>query len=431
MKKIIFSLIIASHVFATGFDIDTASDLSNQKTLSASFETVLAWTNNFTESGKLVIVGGARLRNALSPGIPESSAEVWTKIYINGTPFSPSVRFHELPTNRVGFALSSISFAEAVDINPGQVIIGLSAMLSSGNVAYFDEPVMNFMFVPDSSSVTCYVARAFSVELTQQGDFQNIVSTNLPLSAGQYILIGSGSMGLKSHRYNGDFRVGSTDRNGPEIETELTDVGTDGMDECITTSFGEYVSSINVTNFFFQGRTFSGTATCYSAVLIIIYQQDYDAEFQLDDRIYSGNWEWSPSVEYIENKTNYYDLPRRVLHLCSLGLYATDLTARCQAKLFHETDMGTTPNRQKELANNFSIPRYYAAHLSAVYDVPSGSNTFFTQVNHPIGTGNPPLFSYNGERWQTFVAIPIPEPVLFFIFYLGLWFINSRCPFNL
>jgi len=83
MKKLLFSLIASSYIFAVGFDIDSAVDLNNVKSLSGSFDTVLAWTNNFTESGKLVIVVGARLRNTLAPGVPESSADVWTIITTN------------------------------------------------------------------------------------------------------------------------------------------------------------------------------------------------------------------------------------------------------------------------------------------------------------------------------------------------------------
>jgi hypothetical protein len=115
------------------------------------------------------------------------------------------------------------------------------------------------------------------------------------------------------------------------------------------------------------------------------------------------------------------------LQLSSFTLTTTNNRSRTKTQLlWNDATIGFP--REEELANGINIPYCYSSHSTWVTDFANGSNNFSTQVGHGIYDSAPTNSSISSpSRWQSTVAITIPEPfyscpanagVSFIIYYL-------------
>ena len=419
--------------FAGHVKIFSAKNNSQVIKLTNDLVSVVSFSNNFTESGKLLIFAETF---AYSPHFWSEPFEAQFAFELNGTIVQSSMHYQDVFTNRTGYAATTISFADALDISPGNNTINFQIKIKQQVDAYLSEPTMNMIFIPDNGSVvSCHVARMeIATPFTASSDWQDIIFTNLNLDAGDYLIVGTAAAAPVAGDQNANFylRAKAASYQLPQAEIDLKDIGDDGMDSSIVISRGDQIANTPVTNFHLQIRTPYDSVTLYRAALFIIYQpfNIFQPEIQIDSVPGPLTWDWSNSNSNFEKGVVYYSEPKTVLQLSSFTLITTN--NRCLTKtqlLWNDATVGFP--REEELANGINTPYCYSTHLTWVNKVASGSNIFSTLIGHGTYDSAPQDSSISSpSRWQSAVAVTIPEPFyLSFIIYC-LLFINRKFIFS-
>ena len=420
-----YCLLFSGMTFAGRVDLFSAENHDQAIELTNELKTVVAFTNNFIEQGKLLVFAEAMAHT--SYGNWQEPFEAQFGLRQNGGLIYTSMHYQDGFTNRTGFASTSISMAEVLDISPGENIIDFQVRIRNQAEIYLSEPVMNMIFVPDAGSVvSCFVARVDStLNYDASNEWLNIVSTNMDLSAGEYFIVGTAAVapGFAGSSANFYVRPNIMGYQLPEAEVDLKGIGDDGMDRSIVVSRGNQILNSIVTNFSFRIRTPYDNVKIYRSALFIIYQplNMLQPEIQIDYAPGPTNWYWSNSNSNFEEKAVFYNEPRKVLQVSSFTLFTT--SDRCLAKT-HLLWNGYTYagfGREEELDNGINLPYCYPGHSTWLNDFASGSHSFSMQVSH----GFFDLPSANGamvspSRWQSAISVPIPEPfhLSFMIYYL-------------
>jgi hypothetical protein len=400
------------------------------------FVSVVSFSNDFAESGKMLVFAETF---AYSPHFWSHPFEAQFGLQQNGVIINSSIHYQDAFTNRSGYAATTISFADVLDISPGNNSIDFQIKIKQQVDAYLSEPTMNMIFVPDNGSVvSCHVARMnIATPFTASSDWQDIIFTNLNLDAGDYLLVGTAAAAPIAADQNANFyiRIKASSYQLPQAEIDLKGIGDDGMDRSIVVSRGDQILNTPVTNFHLQVRTPYNSVKFYRAALFIIYQPFgiLQTEIQIDSVPGPLTWDWSNSNTNFEKGVVYYSEPKTVLQLSSFTLTTTNNRSRTKTQLlWNDATIGFP--REEELANGINIPYCYSSHLTWVNEVATGSNIFSTLIGHGTYDSAPQDSSISSpSRWQSTVAITIPEPfyscpanagVSFIIYYL--LFINCR-----
>ena len=423
----LFFLFLTATSFAGRVELFGAKNRNQAILVPAAFTNVVSFTNTFTESGKLLVFADGMFN--VNYGSWESPFEVIMKINQNGSGINTSTRYQDAFTNRTGFACTSMSIADVLDVSPGENIIDLTVKLQLGDEVYLREPVLNMIFVPDNgSSVSCYVERVAGTEVyIASNEWQDIISVNLDLSAGDYIVVGTAALApaVSEEPCLAFLRANINDAYlQPEAEVSLQNIGGDGMDKSVVVSRGSWIGDSVVNNFKLQIRNPYNHVKSYSSALFIVYQPNATSpkEFNLEYSHYATSWWWSASSSNFETKSFSYSEPQKALQVCSFTLYTTNKTCRPAVQLMWN-NLTDTPLREEQLANGINVPYSFPGHISHFNSFEGAWNhDISTKVEHGFNT--PPNSLNSPSRWQYVVSVPIPEPTIFwilnFIFFVPL-----------
>ncbi len=422
MKKnlclIFLSGFITLNSFAGQVDIFGARNRTQAILVSTTFKNVVSFTNTFIESGKLLVFADGMFN--VNYGTWEDPFEAVMAIRQNDDIINTSKHYQDGFTNRTGFACTSMSIADVLDVSPGENIIELAVKTEIGSTIYLREPVLNMIFVPDNGSiVSCYVARVESTDVyVASNDYQDIISTNLNLSAGDYLIVGTASL---TPAVAGESCLTYLRPNisgyymQPEAEVSLGNTGGDGMDRSVVVSRGCQIIDSVVTNFKLQILSPYNHVKSYRSALFILYQpmNITPKEINLEYSHWATSWWWSVSSSNFETKSFNYTEPQKALQFCSFTLYTTNESCRPAVQLMWN-NLIDTPLREEELANGINLPYSFPGHITHFNPFAGAWNhDISTEVKHGFNT--PPNSLNSPSRWQYVVSVPIPEPGL------GIW----------
>ncbi len=434
-KCLILILLQATFSYAGRVEIFGARNRTQAILVSTTFKNVVSFTNTFIESGKLLVFADGMFN--VNYGTWEDPFEAVMAIRQNEYIIGTSRHYQDGFTNRTGFACTSMSIADVLDILPGENIIELAVKTKIGSTIYLREPVLNMIFVPDNgSSVSCYVARVEGTEVYHASNgWHDIISTNLDLGAGDYLVVGTASLApaVDGEPCLAYLRSNISDTYlQPEAEVDLKNIGGDDMDRSVVVSRGSWIGDLVVTNFKLQVRNPYNHLKSYRSALFIVYQPANTSpkEFNLEYSYWVTSWWWSASSSNFETKSFSYSEPQEAIQISSFTLYTTNATCRPAVQLMWN-NLTDTPLREEELANGINLSYSFPGHLTWF-------NSFAGAWNHDISTeikhgfNTPPNSLNSPSRWQCVISVPIPEPGFYLSFIIGnLIFLFRKIKFRI